>query len=239
MKEKINKIKNNANAYKKFRKQRGMSLLEVIIVLGIIGTIAAGVVVLAQRAFSSQAITQLVSNTNSIRLAAQEAYKNSGYPIPSATATANMTPTTILSSSNSGIMAASLVQLGKLSESEAKNGISGDYFHMGGTRIGAATGTGTGAASGGALKGFFLTINGLNQIQCRNIITQIGNQWDYVSVVSAASGVDAAAPSSLDATLVTGTLRSLHSSGNVTITPAATLQVCANTSNNALVLGSR
>ncbi|ECD3889156.1 type II secretion system protein, partial [Salmonella enterica subsp. enterica serovar Poona] len=32
------------------KKQRGMTLLEIIIVLGIIGTIAAGVVILAQRA---------------------------------------------------------------------------------------------------------------------------------------------------------------------------------------------
>jgi toxin co-regulated pilin len=231
VKEQIYILKNKANAYKKFRKQRGMSLLEVIIVLGIVGTIAAGVVVLAQRAFSSQAITQLVSNTNSIRLAAQEAYRKTGYPAPSATATVNMTPTTILAAANAKVMIASLVQLGKLSESEAKNGISGDYFHMGGTRI--STGTSAG------LKGFFLSINGLDQAQCRNIITQIGNQWDYVGVVAAASGVDAAGPSSLDATLVAGVLRSLHASGNVTITPAATLAVCADTSHNAVVLGSR
>jgi len=231
VKEQINILKNKANAYKKFRKQRGMSLLEVIIVLGIVGTIAAGVVVLAQRAFSSQSITKLVSNTNSIRLAAQEAYRNTGYPVPSATATVNMTPTTILANGNARIMVAALVQLGKLSESEAKNGVSGDYFHMGGTRISAGTSAG--------LKGFFLTINGLDQAQCRNMITQIGNQWDYVGVATAAAGVDAATPTSLDATLVAGVLRSLHANGNVTITPAATLSVCANTSNNALVLGSR
>jgi toxin co-regulated pilin len=231
VKEQINILKSKANAYKKFRKQRGMSLLEVIIVLGIVGTIAAGVVVLAQRAFSSQSITKLVSNTNSIRLAAQEAYRNTGYPVASPTATVNMSPTSILVNANAKIMIASLVQLGKLSESEAKNGISGDYFHMGGVRIT------TGPTAG--LKGFYLTINGLDQAQCRNIITQIGNQWDYVGVVAAAAGVDAVVPSSLDATLVSGVLRSLHASGNVTITPAATLGVCTNTPNNAIVLGSR
>jgi len=231
VKEQINMLKNKANAYKKFRKQRGMSLLEVIIVLGIVGTIAAGVVVLAQRAFSSQSITKLVSNTNSIRLAAQEAYRNTSYPAPSATAGVNMTPTTILNTTNSKVMIAALVQLGKLSESEAKNGISGDYFHMGGTRIS------TVATAG--LKGFFLTVNGLDQTQCRNIITQIGNQWDYVGVVSAAPGVDAAAPASLDVAPGPAVLRSLHSNGNITITPAATLGVCSANANNAIVLGSR
>ncbi|EFR6322850.1 type II secretion system protein, partial [Salmonella enterica] len=49
-----------ADKYKEIKQQRGMTLLEIIIVLGIIGTIAAGVVILAQRAFDSRAISDLV-----------------------------------------------------------------------------------------------------------------------------------------------------------------------------------
>ncbi|MEZ2757351.1 type II secretion system protein [Providencia vermicola] len=58
-----------------------MTLLEIIIVLGIIGTIAAGVVVLAQRAFDSRAISDVVSNTNTVRVAMKDAYQRAaGYP---------------------------------------------------------------------------------------------------------------------------------------------------------------
>jgi toxin co-regulated pilin len=231
VKEQINKLKRKANIYTEMKKQRGMSLLEVIIVLGIIGTIAAGVVILAQRAFSSQDITNLVSNTNSVRLSAQEAYKDSAYPTPVATATKNMTPTSIKETANSAVMSAGLVQLGKISESEVKNGISGDYFYMGGSKISAGDSAG--------LKGFFVALNGLDQGQCRNIITQIGNQWDYVEVSTAAAGADPAAPGTLDTAVAGNILRSLHQDGAVTISPTAILSVCANTGTNAVILGSR
>lgn len=61
--------------FKLLKKQRGMTLLEIIIVLGIIGTIAAGVVVLAQRAFDSRAISDVVTNTNTVRVAMKDAYQ--------------------------------------------------------------------------------------------------------------------------------------------------------------------
>ncbi|WP_317629153.1 type II secretion system protein, partial [Salmonella enterica] len=50
--------------YLNLKKQRGMTLLEIIIVLGIIGTIAAGVVILAQRAYDAKAMTDLTTNIN-------------------------------------------------------------------------------------------------------------------------------------------------------------------------------
>lgn len=75
------KLLKKVSKYHEVKNQRGMTLLEIIIVLGIVGTIAAGVVVLAQRAFDSRAISDLVSNTNSIRIAAKEAYQRApGYP---------------------------------------------------------------------------------------------------------------------------------------------------------------
>lgn len=58
--------------YLNIKKQRGMTLLEIIIVLGIIGTIAAGVVILAQRAFDTKALTDLTTNANSVRVAMKE-----------------------------------------------------------------------------------------------------------------------------------------------------------------------
>lgn len=50
MKSMIHSWKRKSAQYRELKKQKGVTLLEIIIVLGIIGIIAAGVVVLAQRA---------------------------------------------------------------------------------------------------------------------------------------------------------------------------------------------
>lgn len=99
---------------KEMRKQRGVTLLEIIIVLGIIGVIAAGVVILAQRAFTAQDITDTINNTNSVRTAMEEAYKDAGeYPAdndPYALTKTNITATP--TSTSAAIQM--LVALGKI-----------------------------------------------------------------------------------------------------------------------------
>lgn len=81
MKNMIHSWKRKSAQYRELKKQKGVTLLEIIIVLGIIGIIAAGVVILAQRAFTSQDISDLTDNTNSVRVAMTEAYKDSAeYP---------------------------------------------------------------------------------------------------------------------------------------------------------------
>lgn len=76
MKSMIHSWKRKSAQYRELKKQKGVTLLEIIIVLGIIGIIAAGVVILAQRAFTSQDISDLTDNTNSVRVAMTEAYKD-------------------------------------------------------------------------------------------------------------------------------------------------------------------
>lgn len=237
----VGKIKSKANHYAELKKQRGMSLLEVIIVLGIIGTMAAAVVILAQRAFSSQDITDLVDNTNSVRVAAGNAYHDSGiYPATAGSALA-LTPATIPTTKGEDApMAATLVQLGQLSISEIKNGISGDYFTMQGVKV-------TSDAEDNSTKGFVLDVNGLDAGECRSLLLQVGNQWDYVEVSTAAAGADPTAPSSLDGNIVitslgggpVGVMRSLAATGVVTITPDSAAQACSDNSNNAIILGSK
>ncbi|HGP5318343.1 TPA: toxin-coregulated pilus major pilin TcpA, partial [Vibrio cholerae O1] len=70
--------------------QEGMTLLEVIIVLGIMGVVSAGVVTLAQRAIDSQNMTKAAQNLNSVQIAMTQTYRSLGnYP-----ATANASAAT-------------------------------------------------------------------------------------------------------------------------------------------------
>lgn len=237
----VNKMKSKAKNTLAKKKQRGMSLLEVIIVLGIIGTMAAAVVILAQRAFASQDITDLVDNTNSVRVAAGNAYHDAGVYPSAATTALNLIPSKMNDvKGDTAPMAATLVQLGQVSATEIKNGISGDYFTMKGVKV-------TKDAADGSTKGFILDVNGLDSGECRSLLTQVGNQWDYVEVAVAAAGADPTAPGSLDGAIVitaagggpVGVMRSLASDGAVAITPSSAAQACSENSNNAIILGSK
>ncbi|MBI0655263.1 type IV pilus major pilin [Escherichia coli] len=212
--------------YHELRKQRGMSLLEVIIVLGIIGTIAAGVVVLAQRAFDSRTVTELVSNTNTVRVAMKDAYQRDGkYP-------AFVDPLDITTENIKTHQApiARLVQLGKLTVDEGRNNISGDFIGI----AGALT-----SKDSTVLKGFAIELNGLSQEQCRSILGQVGNNWEYVSVGSSASGSYSLTTQVNLADDVNGSiLRSLGENGQESLTADRILNTC-NGTINSIILGSR
>ncbi|EPL9568234.1 type IV pilus major pilin [Providencia rettgeri] len=227
--EQIKKVQKHHEA----KKQRGMTLLEIIIVLGIIGTIAAGVVVLAQRAFDSRAVSDVVSNTNTVRVAMKDAYQRAaGYPA-STGAASGYNVDNIKDTENSKEAIARLVQLGKLSIDEARNSISNDFLNISGAKTAAAQGD-------SGLKGFVIELNGLSQDQCRNIISQVGNQWDYVAVDSAAAGTYSV-KSAVDMSVVTGKdiLRTLNAAGNINITPDQVAGVCTDSPENSVILGSR
>lgn len=173
----IDSWKKQAAQYRELKKQKGVTLLEIIIVLGIIGIIAAGVVILANRAFTSQDISELTDNTNSVRVAMAEAYKDSAeYPLRE-DSTAETKADIAKSTGTSAIV--SLVKMGKIDISEAFNGFSNDAFEIGNAKLDA------GATKN---KAFFIALNGLETEDCRNIISQIGSQWDYVATTTAAAG---------------------------------------------------
>ncbi|EAT6811379.1 type IV pilus major pilin [Salmonella enterica] len=236
------------------KKQRGMTLLEIIIVLGIIGTIAAGVVILAQRAYDSKAMTDLTTNINTIRTAMKDAYGSTGiYPLPTGSATAQLNDDTINETAGQATPIGKLIALGKLSRDEAKNNISNDYISAGAGNV----------SANGVQKGYFIEINGLNQQQCRNILLQAGNSFDYVEVTNDApagayhyntdavdlahtlSGVTAGTPGTgttpgTPATLTgAGIFRSLAANGNTQITADGVITACNDDSSNSVVLGSR
>lgn len=214
--------------YHELRKQRGMSLLEVIIVLGIIGTIAAGVVVLAQRAFDSRTVTELVSNTNTVRVAMKDAYQRDGeYP-----EYVNPLDITTENIKTHAAPIARLVQLGKLTVDEGRNNISGDFIGIAGVLT---------SDQSNVRKGFAIELNGLSQEQCRSILGQVGNNWEYVSVGTSPSGtysVTSAINLSTAADSNSGILRSLGTNGQDSLTAEKILNTC-NGTINSIILGSR
>ena len=156
---------------KKIKNQKGMTLLEIIIALGIVGVVSAGVVTLAQRAIDSQNITAAVQSLNTIQIAATQTYRGNGtYPAFEAGARDRAT--------------ANLVGLGRLSEKESKNPFSGEVIPFI-TFAKSATGDN---------KAFGLAMEGLTQEQCRQVITNAGDMFPFIKVYNTAV---AAQPSEL------------------------------------------
>ncbi|EFT4510238.1 type IV pilus major pilin [Salmonella enterica subsp. enterica serovar Stanley] len=223
------------------KKQRGMTLLEIIIVLGIIGVIAAGVVILAQRAYDTKAMTDLANNANTIRTAMKDAYGPSGnYPDADTTNTIAMTTSNYTTANSLKTPVGKLIALGKLSVDEAQNNISGNFISAGPGSIGAKKNA-----------GYFIELNGLNAQQCRNLLNQMANNWDFVEVLDDAPAgsygatntvkLDSAATELKAGTaLATGIFRSLDSkTGSKVLGPDQVVMACSDNNSNGLILGSR
>lgn len=226
------KMNRKAAKLQEMRKQRGVTLLEIIIVLGIIGVIAAGVVILAQRAFTTQDLSDIQNNANSIRTSMTEAFKDQG-SYPNSDTIVGLTKATIkTSTSNAPIV--TLVKLGKISPDESFNGISNDAF-----QLGSATLDNTSSES----KAFVLVVNGLATEECRNLVSEMGNQWDYVETMQsgAPAGADVASLDgrNLSAAVAGSVLKSL-TSGDITPAAITATGICdGNGSSNGVIFGSK
>nr|ADE87456.1 toxin co-regulated pilus [Vibrio cholerae O56] len=139
--------------------QEGMTLPEVIIVLGIMGVVSAGVVTLAQRAIDSQNMTKAAQNLNTIQVSLTQTYRSLGnYP-----ATADAAAATALTSG--------LVSLGKISADEAKNPFTGNNLNIWSFPRNAA-----------GNKAFAISVDGLTQAQCKTLVTSVGDMFPYINV---------------------------------------------------------
>ncbi|HDZ3771160.1 TPA: type IV pilus major pilin [Vibrio cholerae] len=144
--------------------QEGMTLLEVIIVLGIMGVVSAGVVTLAQRAIDSQNMTKAAQNLNTIQVAMTQTYRSLGsYP---ATADANA----------AGRLTSGLVSLGKISADEAKNPFTGTNMNIFAFNRNTA-----------AQKAFAIAVDGLTKAQCKSLVTSVGEMFPYIVVKEGAA----------------------------------------------------
>ena len=148
----------------KVSNQKGMTLLEIIIALGIVGVVSAGVVTLAQRAIDSQNMTAAVQSLNTIQIAATQTYRGNGtYPAFEAADPSRATQ--------------NLVGLGRVSESEAKNPFTGDMIPF--ITFGKADTTDN--------KAFGLAMEGLTQDQCKQLITNAGEMFPFIQVQNTAN----------------------------------------------------
>ncbi|WP_052138034.1 prepilin-type N-terminal cleavage/methylation domain-containing protein [Citrobacter braakii] len=225
MKSMIHSWKRKSAQYRELKKQKGVTLLEIIIVLGIIGIIAAGVIILAQRAFKAQDISGIIDNTNSVRVAMSEAYKDQAeYPVPTNSIT-GLTKANI-ATEDSDTPISTLVKMGKVDVPEAFNGISSDAFEIGAAKI----------ASTGTNKGFYLVINGLEVEDCRNLASQIGAQWDYVASSTAIAGAEAGAGVIDMSGAVSSTVLKTLSTDNLNPTNIANADFCNATPEGASAL---
>ncbi|EKC2495812.1 type IV pilus major pilin [Salmonella enterica] len=219
------------NQYLKQRKQLGMSLLEAIISLGVLGTNTAGVAVLAQRALDAHEITELVKNINTIRFAMKETYQRGGI-YPAYISPLTLTPDT-MNTTSEAIAVSQLVRLGKITQDEVRNNISGDFIGIGRANITTAGST--------VSRGFAMEINGLNQKQCRSVLEQISNNWDYVAVGTSGSGTYSLTYNGVDMTEASDgitIIRSLAAGGQQYMSPEKILNTC-NTTINSITLAGR
>lgn len=247
MKNMIHSWKKKAAQYRELKKQKGVTLLEIIIVLGIIGIIAAGVVILAQRAFASQDMTDVVDHSNTIRVAMTEVYRDAnGYP--GSTSLAGVTKAQLDADKTAPTPSypgpiLTMLKMGKLTSSEAFNNFASEPFEIGPAAIG---------ATADKPKGFYISINGLSQEECRNLISQTGSQWDYVEtqVVAAGANTSYLVPPVTSPAVVTPLLAmGIEPSGSIiktlkkdTMTPdiITGTTVCTDQgSANAVIFGSR
>lgn len=232
MRSMIESWKRKTNQYHELKKQKGVTLLEIIIVLGIIGIIAAGVVILAQRAFAAQDTTSVSDSTNTIRTAMTDVYRNTGYPKTAAeyANTTTVAPGALATSTlNNPIIV--LAKMGKLSSREALNVYSKEPFQLLPASIGGTNTTG---------KGFVVVVTGMNSEECRALATQVSGDWDFVESRAAMPAGKAVTYSVIDMSIApSGTIGKTLASSVLNPSFITTTMCAAAGSNNGLLLGSR
>lgn len=148
---------------------KGMTLLEVIIVLGIMGVIAAGVVVLAQRAIDSQNATKLSNSLNAAQTAMVSTYRSkSSYPnIGSDTAASEQ-------------LAKGLIAMGKLSKEDLINPFNGEPLMIF-----------TANNNTKANRGFLIKVSELTKDQCSTMISNSSDLFGFIQTALTSSSAPA------------------------------------------------
>ncbi len=144
---------------------KGMTLLEVIIVLGIMGVIAAGVVVLAQRAIDNQNLMKLSNALNSTQTALVSTYRvKSSYPQVTTPAASTQ-------------LKDALIAMGKLSIEDTKNSFNGEPLNIFSVKSNKKDN-----------KAFVIEVKGLTHQQCSSVVNNSVDLFPFIEVVEASVG---------------------------------------------------
>lgn len=182
------KARNSHNSNKKIR---GLALLEILIAIGILGIISAGVATLASRTFEEQNASLINKSVTDLSMSLKKAFSRAGR--------------------YSGTQADfdALIAAGAISENSATNPITNAYYGY------APIAKYNGAVSGSA---FVITITGLSKTLCKKIVT--GPLVTDASYFAASLNAAPTAPSHFDvapdltATGIIKTLQGLDSNAN-------------------------
>ena len=144
---------------KKYSSLKGMTLLEVIIVLGIMGVIAAGVVILAQRAIDSQNLMKLNTALNNTQTALVGTYRSKAeYP-------------TVDDEEGSKKLKTALISMGKVAKEDLQNPFTGEEINVFSV-----------ANNAKQNRGFVLEVEGLTQAQCSAVVSAANDLFAYIQV---------------------------------------------------------
>ena len=144
---------------KQTKNQKGMTLLEILIALGIIGFVAAGAIALAQIALESQNMNTLVQSLNTLRFAGIQTYRTAGrYPAWDAN---NPNRTTF-----------ALIRLGKAADKDGINPFNNDMIPF----------VTFGKNSGDDRKAFALAMENLSQDECKSLVTKSAHMFSYIAI---------------------------------------------------------
>ncbi len=147
-------------SYKK--KNKGLTLLEIIIVLGIMGIIAAGVVLIAQRAIDNQNIQRLTTQLNMIQTAMIQVYRSSSsYPVVGKDVT------------QSKKLRDALVLMGKVNKQDFQNPFTGLPVEIFTTSLNKVPN-----------RTFAIYVKELSQDQCASLIMNAQSQFEFIQVAA-------------------------------------------------------
>ncbi|MDE1334796.1 prepilin-type N-terminal cleavage/methylation domain-containing protein [Vibrio aestuarianus] len=198
----------NRNRLNSNKKVRGLALLEILIAIGILGIISAGVATLASRTFEEQNASLINKSVTDLSMSLKKAFSRAGQ----------------YSGDQDDFDA--LIAAGAISENSATNPITNAFYGY------APIAKYDGAVSGSA---FVITINGLSKTLCKKIVTgPLVTDASYFAA-SLLSAPTAPAHFDVDADLesngVIKTLRGLDSEAN---NPIAYEDVCEQGDNTIL-----
>jgi toxin co-regulated pilin len=211
---------NNRN-YRSHKKEQGLALLEILIAIGILGIIAAGVATLASRTFEEQNANSINKQITDLSLSLKKAFQRSGgYKIvPDSETTLNK-----------------LIATSAISIDSVRNPVTNNYYQFIPTKKYSGGGTSNNDA-------FVLVIDGLSNSLCRKLAT--GSMFQDATYLEIATGGSSFSNGNFDQAVSASVIKSLQGyangtsgGGSLNIDDPLTYDALCTNGSNAIFYGS-